>query len=504
MALDLTQLTPAQVEKYIHTQAVIDRQGNEAAKVRALREYYAGEFPIMLSARQKEFIGDMVADDTFTFAHNLFRSVIDTLAERLAVEGFTVNGAAMEAEDGEQATADHGLAALLWEWFKANGSDITEQDAYLAALRDGTAYVMVDFDAATGAPRFTVHEVDDGTSGVRLHRDPSDKRRVLYATRYFWESDADGKQTERKTVYLPGEIRKYKRGGTVGGWEPVQDAGDLAWPLPWRDVTGAPLGVAVVEFANPGGPECAQIVGLQNLLNKAWLDLVAAADASGFPILVAEYAPGGQPVGGGADDDDLEGSDELRIGPGRMWEIEGSLKRIEAANLLPMLEVIWAVVAAISGVSRTPQYYLRPQGGADVPSGESLKQLESGLVARARKRQRIFGQAWEDVLHLALRVQATFGGGVTLADAPRIEVQWADPETRNEGLQAQIATAHKALEVPLPAVWAQLGYTPEQIAEFRREQRQADAEKMAAIATALRAQQAQPAMAAQNGNGRTP
>ena len=34
----------------------------------------------------------------------------------------------------------------------------------------------------------------------------------------------------------------------------------------------------------------------------------------------------------------------------------------------------------MAGVTRTPQYYLRPQGGGDVPSGESLKQLESGLV----------------------------------------------------------------------------------------------------------------------------
>jgi hypothetical protein len=234
-----------------------------------------------------------------------------------------------------------------------------------------------------------------------------------------------------------------------------------------------------------------RFIGLQNLLNKAWLDLIAAADASGFPLLVAEYQAGGGPIGGGADDDDLEGADENRIGPGRMFEIEGgTLHRIEAANLLPMLETIWAVVAAISGVSRTPQYYLRPMGGADVPSGESLKQLESGLVARAVKRQRIFGQAWEDVLHLALRVYAAFGPGQA-GDEPRIEVQWADAETRNEGLAADVATKHKALNVPDPAVWAQLGYSPEEIAEFQRQAQADQAAKMAAIATALRTQQAQ-------------
>lgn len=492
MAIALDRLSPQDVERYIHLQATIARQGNEAAKVQALREYYAGEHPVMLSQRQQEFLGAIVHGDSFPFAHNLVRSIIDTLSERLSVEGFAVNGAPMGAPEGEQPDANGQLAALLWEWWKENRADLLEQEAYLAALRDGVAYLMVDFDPDEQRPRFTLHETDDGTSGVRVHRDPGDARRTLFATRYFWETDANGKTVERKTVYLPSEIRKYKRDGSaVGGWVRVLDDGDNVWPLPWRDPrTGAPLGIAVVELANPGGPEAAQIIGLQNLLNKAWLDLIAAADASGFPLLVAEYQAGGGPIGGGADDDDLEGSDENRIGPGRMFEIEGgTIRRLEAANLLPMLETIWAVVAAISGVSRTPQYYLRPVGGADVPSGEALKQLESGLVTRAVKRQRVWGQAWEDVLHLALRVQNAFGASVTAEDEPRIEVQWADPETRNEGLQAQVATAHKALEVPLPAVWAQLGYTPEEIAEFERMQRANRAADVATIAAALRTQQ---------------
>ena len=75
------------------------------------------------------------------------------------------------------------------------------------------------------------------------------------ATRYWWQTEltAQGtKEIERKTVYLPGEIRKYKRSNIAAGWEPVQDVGDPWWPLPWVDSDGAPLGVAVVEFANPG------------------------------------------------------------------------------------------------------------------------------------------------------------------------------------------------------------------------------------------------------------
>ena len=108
---------------------------------------------------------------------------------------------------------------------------------------------------------------------------------------------------------------------------------------------------------------------------------------------------------------------------------------------------------------------------------------------------------------------AAFGPGVAGAgDEPTIEVQWADAWTRNETAQAQIAQAHKALNVPDPFVWAQLGYSPDEIAQFQRQVQSDQAQKMAAIATALRTQQptagqgngAQTATFSANGNGETP
>jgi hypothetical protein len=184
-------------------------------------------------------------------------------------------------------------------------------------------------------------------------------------------------------------------------------------------------------MANLGGP--------QNLLNKSWLDLAAAADANGFSLIAIEYQGQGA-FSGAQSDDDLTGSDELQIAPGRAIEVSNAnVKRLEAANLAPMLEVIWAVTATIAGLARVPQYYLRPVGGGDVPSGESLKQLESGLVAKAKKCQRVWGQAWEDALHLASRVEDAYGAGPLIPDDATLEVQWADPHTRNDLAQAQMA-----------------------------------------------------------------
>lgn len=497
MSMAIDKLTPEQLDRYIHMQSIVERQQAAAEKTRALRAYYGGEHPIMLTDRQREFLGPLVGKRQnvndpatytadFTFAHNLLGAVVDTLSERLSVTGFTVNGASMDDEEnGEQARA-------LWDWWKRARMDLIEQELYVAALRDGKGYLIVD--PATGDPRCVRHDLDDGKTGIMLHRDPEDASHVLYATRYFWTFDPlRPGQTgiERKTVYLPGEVRKYQRRG-MGQWVAVMDDGDPSWPLPWADAAG-PLGVAVTEFANPGGAEIERVIGLQNALNKSWLDLIAAADMTGFQIYASEYSdPNYMPVA--ESDAGIEGRDEMVIAPGRMIEIGGgTFKAIPPADLTPLLDVIGNLTTAIAGVSRTPQYLLRPVGGSDVPSGEALKQTESGLVARAVKRQRVWGQAWEDVLRLVIRVAAAYGPGLGVDADAQIEVQWADPNTRNELSTAQTAQIHKALGVPDVQIWQMLEYTPAQIEKFQAAANAAKAAQVAGIAAALRTQQpAQP------------
>jgi hypothetical protein len=65
-------------------------------------------------------------------------------------------------------------------------------------------------------------------------------------------------------------------------------------------------------------------------------------------------------------------------------------------------------------------------------------------------------------------------------------------------LQAQTAQTHKALGVPDEQVWAVLGYSPEEIAEFKASASADKAAQVASIAAALRTQQIGSA-----NNGRT-
>ena len=507
--IDIMALSPADLDRFIFIQSTIARQENDAAKVRALRDYYYGDHPVLLTMRQKEFLGPMLSEGNFQFSHNLVRSVLDTLRERLEVTGINVNGQGV-ADVTEQADAAGNAAVMMWGWWVQNRLDSQQIRLYRRALRDGKSYIIVDYDNENQRPRFNLHKVDNGTIGVIMHRDPTDTNNILFATRYFYTFDPSqpgATGIQRKTVYLPHEIRKYiqKRDGS---WEPVTDPEDAGqWPIPWRGRDGTPLGINVFEFENPGGSEIEQIIGLQNALNKSWLDLIAAADMSGFPLVSVEYPAGTMDLGSSTDDD-IEGTDELRIAPGRILEIfnGGKMNRHDAANLASMIDIVWATVAAIAGVSRTPQYYLRPMGGSDVPSGEALKQLESGLVRRAEERQLIFGQAWEDAFAMAWRVADTFGDRMPALPEMNLDFQWSDANVRNELHDAQIGQMHDALGVPRDAIWANLDYSPDEIREFKAQERNDRAAEVAQVAAALRLSQSRQAAQNQNGanqNGRT-
>jgi hypothetical protein len=146
-------------------------------------------------------------------------------------------------------------------------------------------------------------------------------------------------------------------------------------------------------------------------------------------------------------------------------------------------------------------------GGSDVPSGEALKQLESGLVKRAEERQLMFGQSWADVMQLCVKVARAFGSE-PLPDLGELDITttWASAEVRNDLLQSQAAQLHKALGVPDEKLWEMVGYSPDEVAGFKEDARLARAAEVASIADALRVNQTRNAPQTQpqtfvNGNG---
>lgn len=98
-----------------------------------------------------------------------------------------------------------------------------------------------------------------------------------------------------------------------------------------------------------------------------------------------------------------------------------------------------------------------------VPSGEALKTAESGLVNKAKQRMVNFGNAWEDALMMAMRVQAAFGTALPDMEEGAIQTTWDDPETRNEQAHMESLKSKVELGITKHQIWREMGYTQEQI-----------------------------------------
>ena len=240
--------------------------------------------------RQQEYLGELVDGESFTFAHNLVRSIIDTLGNgSFDVSGFTVNGQGVEDADladqpgtggATGGARGHGGRRTRRTVRKLRSIVVRCGMARHTSSWTGIAWPCARSSCCTGLTPATNSQASSCTT-IRRTATGFCTQPVTF-TRSTRSTQAQRDGSERPSTSL-AKSGKYIMGKTAGQWEPHMDAGDATWPLPWIDGKGAPLGIPVVEFANPGGSEIDQIIGLQNALNKTWLDLIAAADASGFP-----------------------------------------------------------------------------------------------------------------------------------------------------------------------------------------------------------------------------
>ncbi len=469
MTLPLNQ---RDMERLIWLQAQAENLTATWRAVQDYRAYYGGDHPTYLSRRQQEYLGDLLTKAGHTVCFNVCRLIVDILRERLKIIGF-------ESDDPDVSL----WLADLWNRVRLDMEQIT---LYRRALRDGASYLIIGWDSTQNKPTLIANRRYDGDTGITFHYDAETQSPQL-AIKYWTVSDPLSKKfgQRRRTIYLPDRIlRQQEDVRGEFGWSPIDpsEGPALQWWTDNLESTGKPLGLAVIEFANPGRvSEIEDVIGLQNAINKTLLDLLAAADLTGFQMYAVSY-PG--PAGGAPSDDEAATTDDIKIGPGRLLELfdGASLSAVRAGDLKQLIDTLQTLVGAVGKVTRTPQYYLWQSGnwGDDVPSGEALKQMESGLVARANERIVQFSDAWATAMRTAIRFYNAMGVGKPLNAEASISPVWASTEVRNELLISQEAQNHAQLGVPLEILWRlKLGYTADQIAEMKRLRAQEQAQELA-------------------------
>lgn len=432
----------------------------QSARVKLYDDYYSGRHRLAFATSKfREAFGDLFG----AFAVNICGLVVDAVAERLHVEGFRLDSA--ESDDD------------AWRIWQANQLDAESELVHREALVKGLAFATVWSWASERRPwylrairGFEIPKITyEDASEVVVDHDPGD-RRVRRAALKRWEGD---EKTTFAVLYLPDRIEKWKRptragvtlsSSAVAGWVPWETDGE-PWPLP------NPLAVVpVIPLANRSRlvaapmSDLADIVPIQDAYNKVVADMIVASEFAAYP---QRYAIGLE----------LPGAEDGKQAPliaavSRLWEgkvppdFDSSrmpapqFGQFQAADLNNYVVAANMLLQVAAFVSRTPPHYFIGQPG-QLPSGESIKSAETGLVAKAESRMRPLGEGHEETVRLGF---ATIGD--RRARVIQSETIWGDPETRSESEHVDALLKLKALEVPLQQLWQDKGYTPTQIARF--------------------------------------
>ena len=430
MVLRATGINPVteSMMSWIQQQADERREDYEMA-----RRYYGGEHDTAVTDRLKKFLPPRLA-----FRDNFMNVVVDALAERLKVIGFT--------------SEDVDYAEWAWGLWQMNRMDYTQVVIHTEAVMLGDSYVLCDWDAVKERPRWT-HQMAE----MILPHYNEATREIDWVSKKWMQRGMTGDEPEtRLNIYYPDRVEKYVARGGV--WAKHEDDMDEAWPVPWLDKAGEPLGIPIIHFRNRpmgtdfGQSEIINVIPMQDLLNKSLIDLTMILDTLAFPQRYTLNVN--------------HNSSRLEIMPGSVAEFHseydgGSVGQWAAASVDGPLKAIESLVQHIAGTTRTPQHLFQIMGGS--PSGEALKTAESGLVNKAQQRMINYGNAWEDCLTMALRIQAAFGTAITVMEDAMLEATWDDPETRNEQAHMEALKAKAELGVSKHQIFRELGYSQEEI-----------------------------------------
>lgn len=401
-------MTPDELEKILQYYLTRD------ADYELFEDYYNGDHRLSFATKKFESAFGVLFEE---FALNVCQSIVDTNVDRLVLSGFDVTS----TETGEELPDEQEqvVQAAIAKLFRNNRMDQRSEEVHLEACTTGDGYVVVWPDAED-VPVIYPQRAD----WMSVSYDADRPDRVDWAAKMWVQAD----KRVRLTVYTRTAIYKYisinkSRGGQIpkkpDQWQPMRITGE-SWPVAnqW-DV------VPVFHFANRskvgemGRSEIRNVVPIQDAINKTAMDMLVAQE---FVALPQRWATGVE-----ATLNPITGKMELpfEAAVDRFWGVDdpaasfGQFPSTDVGQLWKNVEGLM-IVSAVT--SRTPIHYVVKSG--DFPSGESLKTAESGFLMKVRKQSRSFGNSWEDVFALALRMVGI--DGVTLS------ANWENTEPRNE------------------------------------------------------------------------
>lgn len=381
------------------------------------------------------------------------RLVVDAIAERLRVQGF-------------RAADDPEAAGAAWRAFTRSRLNADQRLVYTEALIGGTGYVSVG-----RAPSGEAFIVPESSFEVTHEPDLSDRAVVAGALKMYplaWDQTVWVTELYRPeaTYRWLAELEKAPR--SVGAFpiDETRAARRLEWELTGEPTPNDVGVVPVIPFENRvnvltgGQSEIEDCIPILRRIDRLTLDMLVTSHFGSFRqkwatgLVVPRDPDTGQPV------------EPYQAAVSRLWvneRPEGRFGTFDASPPDGHLTAIDSQIASLAAISRVPAHYLMQRNLANPPSAESLVASESGLASKVEDRQAQYGEAWEQ----AATLQAAMSGREV--DIETIEVDWVNAERRNPAQTSDSAIKLQSIGVPQSALWAYVGFTPQQVEEFGRE-----------------------------------
>lgn len=441
-------------------QWAIDEFNSRRDQYQLARAYYDGQHRLAFAS---EKLSSAFGRLFKAFADNLMPTVVETVKDRLKLDGFTIAG-----EKRADGTIQPQSQPQIDEIWRRNRLLVRANQVHLDSLIEGDSYVVVWPDASENDfPTFYPNTAREMVIGY-----DAEKPGYIIRAAKCWETGAKDAKYYRLTLYFRDRIEKYitqqvahglpERASAFIPYIPVGES----WPIenPYDKVPVFHFGNRV-SIGMLGCSELKEAMPVQDALNKSIADMLVASEFYGVP---QRYVTG-------LEDENVikEAERRFKLMAGGIWgtsDKEAKFGEFSTADISKFITVSETFRKEIARVSRTPLHYFALEGS--FPSGESLRTSEGPLIRKVKDRQETWGAVWSDAMRFALRL-------IGREDFDP-ESKWLNAETRDDDGEVQrAATKVTQLQIPFEQVWREMGYTEEQIQIFaaerlKRQQEQID------------------------------
>jgi len=414
---------------------------NELQELQSMNSYYEGEQP--LSYMHPELLKE-IGEQIRQVVINWPQLVVDAIEERLDVEGFRYPKTDTASDE-------------LWRIWQANRMDIKSQQAHTDAIAMKRSFLVVGTNAKDHTTPLVTAE-----SPLQMYADfdPA-TREIRAALKRYNEIDplTAAVRDRYATLYRPNATVHFK------------SAGPGTWTVVDRDdhKVGEPL-VAMLpnrgRLLIPGGvSELKAVLPVSDAACKMATDLMVGAEFQALPRRAAF----------GFDEEDFVDVNGKQLSvwsrlAGRIWSTSKTRKedgadviQFPAADLKNFTDTIESLARIVAALAALPPNYMG-LAADDAASADAIRSREARLVKRCERKQKPFGDGYERMNRLIMRVVE----GSWDPRLRQLETLWRDPSTPTFAQKADATVKLvQANVIPVEQGREDLGYTAGQLARMR-------------------------------------